>query len=55
MTKLTEAETLEEQELVLADLEQYLRERVVPRLPVDCEWRWVAFQFQRALARHYGP
>lgn len=36
---------------VLAELREYLDERVIPRLPVSCEWRWVAVQLHQAVAR----
>lgn len=36
---------------VLIELAAFLDERIIPRLPVSCEWRWVVLRLSRAVAR----
>jgi hypothetical protein len=39
---------------VLADWRQHLHEEIIPNLPDDCPWKWVALQLARSL-RHSAP
>lgn len=40
---------------VLGELQTFLAERIIPRLPSSCEWRWVALRFEHALRRAGAP
>lgn len=47
----TESEIVVEPEpVILAELVEFLDERIIPRLPASCEWKWVLLKLRRALA-----
>jgi hypothetical protein len=39
---------------VLGELHEYLATTVIPRLPSDCEWKWVAIRLYLALGRVFA-
>lgn len=40
---------------VLGEWAAFLEERIIPRLPDACEWKWVALQTRRELAQSRRP
>lgn len=44
-----------EDHVVLSEWCRYTKHEVIPKLSDVCEWRWVARQLERALARRYPP